>query len=395
MSWRTATTNPDISGSHLFQTAYTDASGEITSFLDGDFKVEKFVKNDYSDLVFKKTQMPFIYFVNTHSDQTDIWSSTDGKSFTTLTVSTSAGDFINTRNTAEAVAGYMDGTWVMNMYNESPVQGRIFKSNGLATGTLISSLNSNYYYSYPVGVAGGYFWIQGPGAVTRTLYRSADGQTWTACASNSFSHHSQWNMTYFDGKFVFPYANGVYVSSDLGATWTYYSMFQDLELDNSLEISYIEVRTVGGQERLYFHFTAQLLSNSQYQDRTAYITSIPTANDWIYTLVNSGTYLDPSAISYTVPGSVVRNGEYTFMLFQGSAGYMLTRFPDLTIIESDIAYSIAPFYNKNENKFYVTKYDGVTVAVEELPKTGTTLIDRTADFTLPASIGNEFNFWSK
>jgi len=62
-SFRTASTTTETSGSVLFQTAYTDEAGNITSFTAGDVRVDKYWKSSTAEVLYKKIEMPLMFMV--------------------------------------------------------------------------------------------------------------------------------------------------------------------------------------------------------------------------------------------------------------------------------------------------------------------------------------------
>jgi hypothetical protein len=81
MNWRTASTTTDTSGGILFQTAYTDATGRITSFSSGDNEIRKYWKPSTLEVIYKKIIAPLLF-----SSGTSIKYSDDGYNFTNITV---------------------------------------------------------------------------------------------------------------------------------------------------------------------------------------------------------------------------------------------------------------------------------------------------------------------
>jgi hypothetical protein len=120
-SWRTATITADTSGASLFQTAFTNSAGEITSFTSGDNEVRKYWKPSSSEIIYKKIIAPLLF-----SGGTSIKYSDDGYNFSDITVA------IGSANTP-AAPRKIGNKWFTTAFDYG--ETKLYSSTDLSTWT--------------------------------------------------------------------------------------------------------------------------------------------------------------------------------------------------------------------------------------------------------------------
>lgn len=113
MNWRTATSSVDTSGFHLFQTAYTNENGRIQSFISGTNEVQKWIRDDLSEIRYKLIVFLERFQIGVESS-TSYYQKIDTGSWTTVTTSGLTSTNISSivkLNNGRYIAGINNSVW--------------------------------------------------------------------------------------------------------------------------------------------------------------------------------------------------------------------------------------------------------------------------------------------
>jgi hypothetical protein len=180
-SWRTATITADISGASLFQTAFTDANGEITSFTSGDNEIRKYWKSSTLEVIYKKIVPPLLF-----SSGTSIKYSDDGYNFTNLTVA------IGSSNTP-AAPRKIGNKWFTTAYDYG--ETKLYSSTDLSTWTEAKTNCANSF-----GGSGNTIVVKSTTSLSEHYHYSTDGgATWNESGNLGFTISQ---VAYFGGKII-------------------------------------------------------------------------------------------------------------------------------------------------------------------------------------------------
>lgn len=378
MTWRTATSTFDTSGYSAFQSAWVDAdTGRITSFNDdGNQQVIKYLKNDFTSVGYKKIISPYMYLTKSNYPSNDDIFSTNTKAFTEVTASGIASDHSFMPYSKGSI---FKGKLYANAIKLSWGLGYIYRStdNGASFTKVCDGYFGNEDGQYVQ--TENYLWYAGfDESGVLPLLRSSDGLTWTA-TGYIFSGPSPNRIIEIEGKIVmiFYESQGLYVSSDNGATFDYYAIGE--YYGSTTKILHMEKRL----NKIYL-----LLDHLNYGSHTlisAYIDSVPASQDWIYNSVNIS--YDYSETPPTITTRFASNNTSSVLIFEDASYVKAYSFPNLSEIVSDtLGNNLSPFLIGDE--IFILKNNGTTNTVYNFSGS-----DVTSDFTLPPSMASPAVFF--
>lgn len=386
MTWKQASTSISTSGAHLFQTAYLTTAGDISFISTQGTKVEKYLKNDYSSTLYKLIPNPYLFL----TDLSSMWKSSDGKDFSS---SVSYSGIPAPHRFYDHSGGTIkNNVLIVQPLDDNTSKSQVFYSTDFGT-TFTSALSANGGYDLNnFKQSQNYLWVKKAATPTPKLCRSSDGITWTETGFNSSVYLK--SICEFGSYVVMSDGtNQLFISSDNGASFTGYSMYNSDVMTYSYNISYVEKRTVGGQDRIYFGYEVNNMMAYQSQQGSGYITAVPTANDWSWTQVAQNSmdniYYQTMAFGSNKHVKFTKDGtDYTFLYFNGSAGTVYAAFPSMQMLTGPHTYYQSAWYDKQAQKFYILKNDDITPALKvyEVNLSTYALTDVTSSFTLPLSI---------
>jgi len=284
MTIREASTTFNTSGYSLFQTVYTGSDNRLSSFTSGENKIEKYIKNDYSAVGYKKIPSPFALL--TSNTYNKVYSTTDALVYTD-TSSTGVGSFDYLSRGC-----YFNGNWYITGKNGSSAW-RLFKSDG-ASPTSWTEVNSNVDSVSIPRVCGNNLYLFNRS--TNEIQRSTNGTSWTAITGEN-----AYGMAYFSGKVVKTNAGGFGVlewSLDDGVTIDQ-AATQGTQYGTLIDVITL---TIGGQERLYFLW----VDSGTAVLTVKYITALPS-NGGTLSFTSVGTNTGWGTLPYTL--SVAKNAD--------------------------------------------------------------------------------------
>ena len=378
MTFRTATTTANISGS-LFQTAWTNALGEIQSF-DGSLgsnEIRKYYDAATNAVFYKKILSPIMLFLSAPESGSPftatVRDSLDGFNFDTVKTDAFGSDKFPLEH---GQSKSFKNNWITlsSDYADSS-RNRIHRSTDGVTWTTAYGNSTLVYLSHILLEANGRRFVEveagSSGGLEYKLVRSDDGITWTNGTTAIASGTRKKLVSYFDSKYLFiNHTNTLYVSSNGGNSATGYTIGADT-LGNSAKIIHSYVS--GGNIYFFCQYTFVNVyfgyGNDTYY-RVVSRTTAPSANSWTYTEVSlSPTYVfdgshDWSSLANINTRQVSVGSTDLVCGYGGNDGvaYVVWDLSNITsgprILTSTLTFDIPSiFYNKSNSKFYLMNRD--------------------------------------
>lgn len=325
MTWRTASISADISGSSLFQTAFTNSSGTITSFTSGENEIRKYLKNDKLSVVYKK--IPAELFLSLDYDSKKVYSSLNALTWTEKTQSGAPGTIPSQKPFKWNGYWYIVGS-----------TGSIYRSEMGDTWTLVFSRSSS--------VSSGVLFCSNSTTIVHSIvgspkfFYSTDGVNWT---TSTYTSEGIGSIFFYGTTFcLFDTYNSLHgittfndISSATSSSNWYYS-------ESSAYTSFLYAYVDGSD--IYFTDYTYGSSNTTIKK----ITALPTGHNWYAsttTLANSYNEWTPDALVFG--NGLCLTYSYSNILNTAVGGTNPPHF----------IFFIDAFFNKKDNKFYANVLD--------------------------------------